>query len=603
MITFCRVRPADRVHAAWAAARRRQGTTVVELPLAPAADAARALDAGLLPVARSGEAAAVVADPAEVLAHAERGLPGWRITLEHRGSRAEVLEALVRGNPAFLRTGRSRVREAASLAARPGVTVAVSVFVDDVAEAMAAVADGAGDLLLRDWDTERLGQLGAALGNRHLVERGAYPVGLDLDAVRAELPAEMLKTYLDQIDGSGAIRPATDWAAGRDLPVPGRLGGGAGSGALRPEITAILERSLAGTRPGVTEVELLFGARGAEVGAIAAAADELRRRAVGDTVTYVVNRNINYTNQCTYRCGFCAFSRGPRSLSLRGEPYLLEVHEVARRAAEAAERGATEVCLQGGIHPRFTGDFYLEAVAAVRRAAPGLHVHGFTPLEVWQGAATLGIGVREFLMRLRDAGLGTLPGTAAEILDDRVRRHLCPDKITTAQWAEVMLAAHGLGLRSTATIMFGHIDGPASWAAHFEVLRRIQEQTGGFTELVPLPFVHMGAPIYLLGRARPGPTWDEVVLMHAVGRIALDGLIPNIQVSWPKLGLDGAAALLGAGCNDLGGTLMDENISRAAGASHGQVVTAADLEQVAHRADRTAAQRNTVYEVLDRDWA
>jgi len=279
----------------------------------------------------------------------------------------------------------------------------------------------------------------------------------------------------------------------------------------------------------------------------------------------------------------------------------MEIHEVGRRAAQAAEWGATEVCLQGGIHPGFTGDFYLEVIEAVRRAAPGLHVHGFTPLEVWQGAATLGLDVRTFLIRLREAGLGTLPGTAAEILDDRVRRHLCPDKITTAQWAEVMLTAHELGLRSTATVMFGHIDGPSSWAAHIGVIRRIQERTGGFTELVPLPFVHMGAPIYLRGAARPGPTWDEVVLMHAVARLALDGLIPNIQVSWAKLGLDGAAALLGAGGNDLGGTLMDESISRAAGAAHGQAVSASDLEQVAVRAGRLPAQRTTLHEVLEHD--
>ena len=292
----------------------------------------------------------------------------------------------------------------------------------------------------------------------------------------------------------------------------------------------------------------------------------------------MVNRNINYTNQCYFRCGFCGFSRGPKSLNLRGEPYILNVHEVVHRSVEAWERGATEVCLQGGIHPDFDGDFYVSVLEGIKARLPEMHVHGFTPLEVWQGAHTLGVSVREFLTRLRDAGLGTLPGTAAEILDDRVRAHLCPDKVRTAEWAEVMITAHELGLRATTTMMMGHIDGPRSWANHLEVLRQIQRRTGGFTEFVPLPFVHMGSPIFLQGRSRPGPTWDEVVLVHAVGRIALDGLIDNIQASWVKLGLAGGARLLEAGCNDLGGTLMDENISRASGAAHGQLATPEELE-------------------------
>jgi FO synthase len=224
-----------------------------------------------------------------------------------------------------------------------------------------------------------------------------------------------------------------------------------------------------------------------------------------------------------------------------------------------------------------------------------MHCHGFTALEVWQGAETLGIPVRELLTRLRDAGLGTLPGTAAEVLDDQVRLHLCPDKIRTAQWAEVHITAHELGLRSNNTLMFGHIDGPENFANHFEIVRAIQRRTGGFTEFVPLPFVHMGAPIYLQGKARPGPTWDEVVLVHAVGRIAFDGLIPNIQASWVKLGLEGGKRLLSAGCNDLGGTLMDENISRAAGASHGQLATPEDFRRVIAEAGRSARERTTLY--------
>ena len=316
---------------------------------------------------------------------------------------------------------------------------------------------------------------------------------------------------------------------------------------LPSDLAGILARSLDGNPPSVGEIERLFRARGHEVDVVASAADQIRQRVAGDVVSFVVNRNINYTNQCYFRCGFCAFSKGPRSLNLRGDPYLMTVPQVVERSVEAWERGATEVCLQGGIHPDFTGDFYVTVVESIKEYLPDMHIHGFTPLEVWQGAETLGVPVRDFLVRLRDAGLGTLPGTAAEILDDDVRLHLCPDKIRTSQWAEVMITAHELGLQSTSTIMFGHIDSPRSWANHLEVLRQIQRRTGGITELVPLPFVHMGAPIFLKGRSRKGPTWDEVVLVHAVGRIALDGLIPNIQASWVKLGLDAGVRLLDAG--------------------------------------------------------
>ena len=275
----------------------------------------------------------------------------------------------------------------------------------------------------------------------------------------------------------------------------------------------------------------------------------------------------------------------------------MSVEEVAHHAAAAAAAGATEVCLQGGIHPAFTGDFYAAVVSAVKAAAPGVHIHAFSPLEVWQGAESLGVGVTDYLRRLRDAGLGSLPGTAAEILDDGVRRVLCPDKIGTAQWAEVVVAAHRLGIPTTATIMFGHVDSPASWARHLEVVCRLQERTGGFTEFVPLPFVHMEAPLYLQGRARPGPTWDEVVLVHAAARLAFDGLVPNLQASWVKLGLEGAAALLRAGVNDLGGTLMDEGISRAAGAAHGAGVTPGAMEEAIRASGRVPAERTTLYEL------
>jgi FO synthase len=577
---------------------------------------AAALAAGLLPVetaAPDGPALAWIADPEGAMTLAGRGVAGWRITVRHRGSRATVLDALARSGAAFLRTDPDGLEEAIELGWLPAISTRVSVEVGTLAEALDAVAGGAVDLVMGDWGPEEVAALRDALAPRPLVERTALPPEADIDVARAELARPLLTAWLAQVDGRGAARPRTSWAPGVDAPPPvppRRLSAEWEDAAWRegdpdedlsrldPDLAGILERSLEGRPPRVEEIERLFRARGPEVEAVARVADALRERACGEVVTYVVNRNINYTNQCYFRCGFCGFSRGPKSLNLRGDPYILNVHEVVHRSVEAWERGATEVCLQGGIHPDFTGDFYVGVLSAIKARLPEMHVHGFTPLEVWQGAHTLGISVREFLTRLRDAGLGTLPGTAAEILDDRVRAHLCPDKVRTSEWAEVMITAHELGLRATTTMMFGHIDDPRAWANHLEVLRRIQRRTGGFTEFVPLPFVHMASPIFLQGRARPGPTWDEVVLVHAVGRIALDGLIPNIQASWVKLGLDGGARLLDAGCNDLGGTLMDENISRASGAAHGQLATPEELETAIRGAGRVPARRNTVYELL-----
>jgi FO synthase len=614
-ITFLRLRPAETVSEKWASARHREGSTTVEVGDLGSDDAAAALAGGLLPVSvgPSESAAAYVVDPAAALRLSRDGVPGWRITVLASDGHEATLDAVSRTGAAFVRVGRSRIAEGVSMAALPGVATRVSVFVDSPQEAVTAVATGATDLLLRAWDTSLLAELRDALDGHELVERTALPPEVGIDDARSTLEARLLKVWLDQIDGSATARPRTPWAPGKDLPSPHpeqrfstqwpdeawMKAPSPGIEGARGELRGVLERSLEGTRPTRDEVERLFRARGAEVDAVAAVADTLRRRAKGDTVTYVVNRNINYTNQCYFRCGFCAFSKGPRSLNLREDPYLLTIPQVVERSVEAWERGATEVCLQGGIHPEFTGEFYVTVVEAIKSAVPDMHVHGFTPLEVWQGAETLGIPVRDFLLTLRDAGLGTLPGTAAEILDDRVRRHLCPDKIRTAQWAEVMLTAHDLGLRSTSTIMFGHIDDPAAWANHLEVLRTIQERTGGFTEIVPLPFVHMGAPIYLRGQSRPGPTWDEVVLIHAVSRIATDGLIDNVQASWVKLGLDGGTRLLDVGCNDLGGTLMDELISAAAGASHGTMVEAEDFEAAIRSAGRTPQQRTTLYAAAD----
>jgi len=613
-ITFLRTRPAEAATAAVAEARVREGTTTLEMESPGAADFRAAHQAGLLVSARQADPseATRIVDPDQALELAKANTPGWLVTVRNSGHAEVVLDALARSEATFLRATRSTVRAAAAVCSVPAIEAVVSVFVDDVDQAEAAVLDGAGDLLLRDWDADRIGELRQRLGSHQLVERTALPPGLEIDTVRKVLSRSAFRAWLQQVDASGAARPRYTWAPGRaePAPIPSRrfsaawpdsvwvAGAGAReleeAGSLRP----ILERSLAGSPPGVAETEALFGARGDQVEAVAWTADQLRRRTVGDLVTYVVNRNINYTNLCYFRCGFCAFSKGPRSLNLRGDPYLMSIADIVRRAREAWDRGATEVTLQGGIHPEFTGDFYVRVTEAIKAELPEMHIHGFTPLEVWQGAETLGVPVREFLARLKEAGLGTLPGTAAEILDDDVRRYLCPDKIRTSQWAQVMLTAHELGLKATATIMFGHIDHHRSWARHLDVIRQIQARTGGFTELVPLPFVHMGAPIWLNGKARPGPTWDEVVLVHAIGRIALDGLVPNIQASWVKLGLDGAGRLLDAGCNDLGGTLMGEIITRSAGAAHGQELTPEDFRRTIAAMNRRVGLRDTEYRLL-----
>jgi FO synthase len=397
------------------------------------------------------------------------------------------------------------------------------------------------------------------------------------------LDARIMPHVLRASDAMGLARE-DDWAPGEPGPVP--------KGFLtRRDPLPIDSRD----QLGEEELLRLFRARGSERERVLAAADALRREVCGDEVSYVVTRNIQYTNVCYFRCGFCAFSKGKLAANLRGPAYLVPLDEIVRRCDEAWSRGATEVCLQGGIHPAFTGRFYLDVVQAIKSALPDLHVHAFSALEVWQGAATLGMPLDDYLADLRDAGLSSLPGTAAEILDDEVRRVICPDKVTTGQWLEVHEAAHLVGLRSNVTMMFGHVEGPQSWARHLVESREQQRRSGGFTEFVPLPFVHMEAPIALKGQARRGPTFGEVLLVHAVARLALHPWITNIQVSWVKLGPDGVAAALRAGVNDLGGTLMNESISRAAGAEHGQEFAPEAMEALIRANDRIPRQRTTLY--------
>ena len=361
------------------------------------------------------------------------------------------------------------------------------------------------------------------------------------------------------------------------------------------EIQKVIGKKLNSEELTVEEITLLFEARGADFSYLTHIANELRKAVNGDTVSYVVNRNINYTNVCYFKCQFCAFSKGKLSENLRGRPYDISAEEMARRCQEAWNRGATEVCMQGGIHPDYTGQTYLDIVATVKAAVPDIHIHAFSPLEVWQGAKTLGVSLDEFLTQLKQAGLSTLPGTAAEILHDDVRKKICPDKINTANWLEVMEKAHKVGFNTTATVMYGHVEETFHWAAHLAAIRDLQIRTRGFTEFVPLPYVHMEAPIYLKGKSRAGPSFREAVLMHSVARIVFHGLIENIQTSWVKMGQEGVLACLNAGANDIGGTLMNESITRAAGADHGQEWSPISMEDALIKMDRIPRMRTTTY--------
>ncbi len=408
---------------------------------------------------------------------------------------------------------------------------------------------------------------------------------------------------LKHADSEGLARDDTrprEWAVGSDAVAPPwrlEVGTKASASFRSGDLARTIRRAQSGARLDVSDIVRLFGARAEEFQAVCRAADELREAVNGDAVSYVVNRNINYTNICLYKCSFCAFSKGKASENLRGEPYVVDLDEVGRRTVEAWRRGATEVCLQGGIHPYFTGRTYLDICKAARKAAPGMHIHAFSPLEVSQGAGTLGISIRDFLEQLKSAGLGSLPGTAAEILHDDIRAMICPDKLTSREWLDVVATAHEVGLPTTSTIMYGHLEQPRHWAEHLLALRDLQQETGGLTEFVPLPYVHMEAPMHRRGLSRPGPTYREAILMHAVARLALHPLIPNIQASWVKMGRAGVADCLRAGVNDLGGTLMNESISRAAGASHGQEFLPAAMESLLRGLGREPRQRTTLYGV------
>ena len=471
-----------------------------------------------------------------------------------------------------------------------------STYVETIEEAIEFANAGVSDLLFRDWSSEQILELQKVEG-LNFYERTLLSPIFSIDEARIEFDKERFFRFLKTRNVRGFRRKETSWSpgSGKNIPNLNNFVFNNRSQISHSEIDSLLGRILDGYQISNNDLRVLFNTAGKKINDIANVANELNFIKNGNNVSYVKNRNINYTNQCYYKCGFCGFSKGPNSLNLKEKPYAIDIQEVVERTVEAYEMGASEVCLQGGIHPDYTGDFYLKMVEDIKSAVPEMHIHGFTPLEIWQGAETINLSVEDYLSQLKKAGLNTLPGTAAEILDDRVRKYLCPDKITSSQWAYVMEVAHNLGIKSTATIMFGHIDDIDSWVNHFSLIKNVQNKTHGFTEVVPLPFVHMGSPIYLRGKSMPGPTWDEIVLIHSLARIYFVNLIDNIQASWVKLGHDGAGKLLHAGVNDLGGTLINENISRASGADHGQETTQDQFIQIIESENKNPVLRNTLY--------
>ena len=517
-----------------------------------------------------------------------------RIVYRSSNNLENDMEVITRLNPSYvLLTDLKNIKFLKSI--QPSLNFKISKYVNSIEEAKESMAKGVQDLWLRDWSYREIKEL-KNTSNFELFERTLFSL-VDVNKARKLLSKIQFTNFLQLRDVRGYKRFPVNWSpgSGKEIPKLNGLTYNVSSSFKSTNFEKILSKAQEGNEINNDELEELFKTSGMHINKIAEVADNLNRSINKDDVTFVKNRNINYTNQCYFKCGFCGFSKGPKSLNLKEKPYNLEPQEVVKRSVEAFNDGASEVCLQGGIHPEYTGKFYLELVKQIKKEVPDLHIHGFTPLEIWQGAETINLSIEDYLILLKDAGLNTLPGTAAEILDNRIRKYLCPDKITSEQWGYVMEVAHSLEIKSTATIMFGHIDDIKSWVNHFDLIKRIQKRTKGFTEIVPLPFVHMGSPIFLQGKSMPGPTWDEVTLIHALARIYFHGSIDNIQASWVKLGHDGASKLLHAGVNDLGGTLINENISRASGADHGQHTTDIEFVELIEKSNKKPFLRNTLY--------
>ena len=594
-ISYLRIRPCDSDNEIYLSSRHKEGTSAFTLKNDTKVDFNSLLVKGFQTITSdlSIEASAwFITD--ETIGH-KLTQHSKRLIYRYNGNKENALEVISRHKPGYVLVEDSEdIQFFKSINATTDFKV--SIYANSIDIAQKAILKGVDDLFLRDWSKDQIIEL-QNITNNNLYERTVLSPLLEINEARNILEKIEFTNFLQTRNVRGYKREVSTWYPGSGEPIPNlfNFSSETHSDYKSPKFDQILSNFDKTNTLSEDDLLELFKTSGKHINEIAELADDLTRSVHGNKVTFVKNRNINYTNQCYYKCGFCGFSKGPQSLDLKEKPYTLTPDEVLQRTIEAHQTGASEVCLQGGIHPSYTGDFYIDLVKRIKQELPEMHIHGFTPLEIWQGANTVNKSVETYLAELKEAGLGTLPGTAAEILDDRIRKYLCDDKITSSQWGYVMEVAHSIGIKSTATIMFGHIDDLESWVNHFQLIKDIQIKTNGFTEIVPLPFVHMGSPIFLQGKSMPGPTWDEVILMHALARIYFHNTIDNIQASWVKLGHDGAKVLLRSGVNDLGGTLINENISRASGANHGQETTDTEFINLIKDAGKVPYLRNTLY--------
>ena len=594
-ISYLRIRPCDSDNEIYLSSRHKEGTSAFTLKNDTKVDFNSLLVKGFQTITSdlSIEASAwFITD--ETIGH-KLTQYSKRLIYRYNGNKENALEVISRHKPGYVLVEDSEdIQFFKSINATTDFKV--SIYANSIDIAQKAILKGVDDLFLRDWSKDQIIELQNTTNN-NLYERTVLSPLLEINEARNILEKIEFTNFLQTRNVRGYKREVSTWYPGSGEAIPHlfNFSSETHSDYKSPKFDQILSNFDKTNKLSEDDLLELFKTSGKHINEIAELADDLTRSVHGNKVTFVKNRNINYTNQCYYKCGFCGFSKGPQSLDLKEKPYTLTPDEVLQRTIEAHQTGASEVCLQGGIHPSYTGDFYIDLVKRIKQELPEMHIHGFTPLEIWQGANTVNKSVEAYLAELKEAGLGTLPGTAAEILDDRIRKYLCDDKITSSQWGYVMEVAHSIGIKSTATIMFGHIDDLESWVNHFQLIKDIQIKTNGFTEIVPLPFVHMGSPIFLQGKSMPGPTWDEVILMHALARIYFHNTIDNIQASWVKLGHDGAKVLLRSGVNDLGGTLINENISRASGANHGQETTDTEFVNLIKDAGKVPYLRNTLY--------